>query len=198
MKNCKSNNCHDGKGFHKKGPSSFWMQDSEILFKELNLAEDSYFLDFACGIGDYSIEALSYINEKGKVYAFDKNVDSVNFLKNRADIMQASNVFALMVDAAHEMPLLTETIDVCFLATALHAMPLHDIKDNLFTELHRVLKTNAKLAILECHKKQSMFGPAMQNRISKEELEQMLKPYGFALHSSYDFEHNYLMQFIKK
>ncbi len=67
---------------------------------------------------------------------------------------------------------LTEhSADLIYVSTVIHALPKQKLIPFL-KEAKRVLKPNALLAIVEIEKKETPFGPAMENRYSPEELMQ--------------------------
>lgn len=181
-----------------KRPTSFGMQDHNLVFKELDLKEGESFLDLGCGIGDYSMEALNYIGERGTVHAMDVNSESLAYLEKRAGEQQAGNIRTAVVDAADRLPLTDNSINSCLIATALHAMDLAVMGDSLFAELSRVVKRDGRLSIIECKKDRLEFGPPQSCRLSAEDLEVMLAPYGFRRHNYVDLGFNYLVQFSRE
>lgn len=196
--NCKTEhqpcgNCNRDQ--HRRGPSSFHMQDPKLVFDALNLKKGNTFLDIGCGIGDYSLEASTYLGKTGTIYAMDLNPNSIAVLKDEIETRLILNIKTLVVDAAEPIPLENNSIDICFIATALHAMDLSGIGKSLFTEIKRVLADKGKLFIIECHKTRSSFGPPEMYRISPEELGVLATPFGFREKRVIDLGHNYLIQF---
>jgi len=186
------NHSHQGGG---RGPSSFWMHDPDTIFNELALQPESCFLDIGCGPGDYCLEASRYIDGSGIIYALDANSRAIAHLNTEILIRKIDNIVPLIADASVPLPVDDSLIDVCFIATALHAMDLVKIGKSLFSEIRRVLKNTGKLSIIECHKEKSDFGPMLSSRISPEELEIYLNPFGFKKSSYIDLGYNYLIQF---
>ncbi len=75
-------------------------------------------------------------------------------------------------------------------------MDLNKCKDKLFSEIKRILKPNGRLAIIECKKEISNFGPPFHMRISALEIDEMLKQYDFVKVSAIELGINYMIQFV--
>jgi len=190
---CKGKHHQSHKG--KKGPSSFFMQDPNLVFNELNLKKGEFFLDLGCGTGDYSLEASKYIGDTGIIYAMDLNSHSVDILNQEIIFQRIKNIKTSVADVAKPLPLENDSINTCFISTVLHAMDLSHSGHSFISQIQRVLKENGKLSIIECHKRKADFGPPEKFRISPEEIEEMVSPFGFRKRSIIDLGHNYLIQF---
>jgi len=178
-----------------RGPSSFWMHDPKIVFNKLDLKPEFNFLDIGCGPGDYSLEASRYIDDSGQIYALDANSRAIAFLKTEIVNRKIDNIFPLIADVANPLPIEDHIIDVCFISTALHAMDLSTVGESMFSEIKRVLRNTGRLSIIECQKIESGFGPSLDSRISPEELEHYLNPFGLKKISITDLGYNYMIQF---
>ncbi|MDC7222224.1 MAG: methyltransferase domain-containing protein [Spirochaetales bacterium] len=178
----------------RKGPTSFWMQDPNRVFRELNLKRGESFLDLGCGIGDYSLEALKYVGQKGTVYSVDINERSLNFLKRERELRDLDNLFPMLGDATDSLDLEDGSVDSCLVSTVLHCMDKDTIAKQVMPELRRIIKKEGVLAILECNKERTDFGPPEHLRLSAEELEEMAAPYGFTRKGFINLGHNYLLR----
>jgi len=187
----------DGQNRPKKGKSSFWMQDPELVFGELNLKEGDCFLDLGCGPGDYSIRASQLIGESGVVHALDRNHDAIVDLRERVVSAGSKNIKAEVCDISGPLPVKDGNVDICFISTVLHSLNLSDIEKTLFCEIQRILKPDGRLAIIECKKEVQPFGPPIGMRISPEDLERTITKYGFERTTLSDLGYNYLIQFKK-
>ena len=58
---------HGGFERQKQGVSSFDLQDSKLVFRELKLNKGVSFLDLGCGAGDYVIQASKIVGNSGIV-----------------------------------------------------------------------------------------------------------------------------------
>ncbi len=203
MKNakvCKKGYNHNsGHGEHeqKRGRSSFWMHDPELVFAELNLKEGDFFLDMGCGPGDYAIQASRLVKDAGVVFALDRWQDVIDDLKEKASSEGLKNIRGMISDINRPLPIEEGCIDVYFTSTVLHSLDLAKDGDMIFSEIHRVLKPEGRLAIIECKKEEMSFGPPLHMRLSPEELENSITKHGFEKISLVDLGYNYMIQFGK-
>lgn len=162
----------------------------------MNLRPDDTFLDLGCGAGDYALEAAKKIT--GTVFALDINAAAVEALQERAFRERVGNLVGRTVDAARNLPLEDGEVDLCLMATVLHAMDLSRTGDLLFSELHRILKEKGRLAVIECNPENSEFGPPLEMRIPIDRLCEYLEPHGFTMSDAEDLGFNYLCIFQKR
>ena len=200
---CHQQRCHQGHHSHghkngRRGPSSFWMHDPKRVFTALQLQYGDRFLDMGCGSGDYAFQAAKIVGDTGTVCALDQWKTLIEEFTQQAETYGFRNIKAMVADLTNILPVEEDSIDVCFLATVLHSLDLEKNGDMLFNEIHRVLKPMGRLAIIECQKENSPFGPPMHMRFSPEELEQIVPPYGFEMLNVTDLGYNYLIQFKAK
>jgi len=154
----------------KRGPSSFWMHDPELVFGELKLKEGDSFLDIGCGTGDYSVYASKIVRDSGVVYALDIQKELINNLRKQADLEGLNNINAIISDIAAPLPVEDNIIDVCFISTVLHSVNLDEHGKKLFSEIGRVLKPEGRLVIIECKKENLSRGPPLHMRISVKKI----------------------------
>lgn len=180
---------------HKQGVSSFAVHDSRLVFKELNLKEGDYFLDLGCGAGDYSIQASREVGESGMVYSLDKWSEVTNRFKEKINFQGIKNIKVSASDILCSLPVENDSIDVCLLATVLHIPNVARVAKELFGEIHRILKVNGRLAVIEIKKEEMSFGPPLRIRLSPEDTEALITPCGFEKRSQIDLGCNYMIQF---
>lgn len=186
---------------HRKtgsGPSSFAMQDPDVVFSALKLKDGDTFLDMGCGPGDYAIYASKIVGDSGVVYALDTQRNVIDALNTEADSLELKNIRAMKFDITQPMPMEDGCVDVCFLATVLHTLNLVEDKRTLPREIRRVLRTGARLAILNCKKEDQPFGPPLRIRWSPEEVEDWLTQHGYEKVDYIDLGLNYMIQFVVK
>ena len=174
------------------------MHDPKLIFSELKLKEGDSFLDLGCGTGDYAIHASEIVGNSGVVYALDKWKKLIDNLQEKADSQGVGNIRAMAVDITDVLPVENDCIDVCLLATVMHA--LNPAKDGnmLFNEIRRVLKPDGHMAVIECKKEEMPFGPPLHMRLSPEEIEDAVSQYGFEKINVIDLRYNYMIKFCLK
>ena len=177
------------------GKSSFDLIDVDKFFKELDLQKGISFLDVACGRGAYCLAASEIVGEKGRVYGVDLWEEGIELLKAAADEKSAGNIDALVSDAGKQIPVDDHSIDVCLMATVLHDFVEDKIDQEVLHEIVRVVKPNGILAIMEFMKIDGPPGPPRHIRLSPEQVEDMLTPFGFMQERIVDVgPYNYLMR----
>lgn len=186
---------HESMGHGKRGSSSFGIHDSELVFKKLNLKVGDTFLDLGCGPGDYSLYASRIIGKSGTVYAIDMRDEMLDRINKEADSPGLNNIHTMVANICEPINIENNSIDLCLLATVMHAEKMTDKCKILFTEIIRVLKSNGRLAIIECKKEEMPFGPPLYMRVSPEELENTLNKYGFRKLEYVDLGYNYMILF---
>ncbi|GKX27698.1 SAM-dependent methyltransferase [Vallitalea longa] len=194
---CKSKDSFKHNPMHSsrtRGPSSYFLYNQDIIFDELKIKKGYRLLDLGCGAGDYSIQASKLVGDSGMVYSLDKWKQIIDRVEKEVNKQGLMNVKTLVSNIEEEIPIDDDCIDICLISTVLHAIGLNECKDILFNEIHRVLKRDGRIAIIEIKKTDTPFGPPMMNRWSPEELEEVMKPYGFRKISYLDLGYSYMIQ----
>ncbi len=171
------------------------MQDPADVVEALRLDPGAVFLDLGCGAGEYALHAGRIIGPHGLVYALDSSQPSLDALLDLATSDGLHNVEVLAADMLQRLPLPDACVDVCFAATVLHAYKLERIAEALFPEIRRILKPGGRLAVLECKKEDSGFGPPLAARHAPEQIAHAAREVGFEQVALAGFRYNYLIQF---
>jgi ubiquinone/menaquinone biosynthesis C-methylase UbiE len=161
------------------GSSSYDLVDHDKVFRELKLRKGSRFLDMACGPGDYAIEAARRIGSEGVVYAADLWPEALARLQRKAKTQGLENINTIFGDVSRRLPMEDATVDVCFIATALHDFARERVAFEALEEAARLLRLAGFLAVLEFRKIEGPPGPPMDVRLSPEEVEKLASPHGF-------------------
>ena len=188
---CQSNSPHSG----GKGPTSFWMQDPDIVFYELALEPGMHFLDLGCGRGDYSIEAARRVGPEGRVTALDISPSSVSHLSEAAMAAGINNIHAMTADITHFIPIQDRSVDVCLLSTVLHIPSVCRSLGTVYKETERILTPRGRFAIIECKKEEWDFGPPKEMKWTMDEVRSSIAHCGFEEIRADEFEYNYCIQF---
>lgn len=179
----------------RHGPSSFGMQDPEAVFGPLNLQPGDVFLDLGCGPGDYALRAARSVGPQGRVYGLDRWDEVLKSLRTEADLRRIANLLPMVGDLGRGLPLADDSVDVCFMATLWHVLDLKRDAGRIFSEVHRVLKIEGRLAALSFKKEDRPWGPPMAQRPSPEQIAAAVTPWGFRRSPPVDLGDNFLMIF---
>lgn len=178
-----------------RGPSSFGMQDSESVFRRLELKPGMTFVDAGCGAGEYSLRAARQLGETGRVVALDAAAQSIDWLNANGRTPGAAPILGQVCDITASLPLEDQQADVVMLGTVLHIKSVRDRADSLFSEIRRILRPQGLLAVLECNKEEANFGPPLHSRLSPDDVEALALPRGFVLASVLPLNLTYLACF---
>ena len=181
-----------------RGPTSFGMHDAEAVFSALDLKPGQRVLDLGCGPGDYCMRAAQLVGPQGKVWALDKDQETLRRLEQRALAEGLRQIHTVLSDLSLSLPVQDACVDLALAATVLHIFPWPKFDLKLFGEIKRVLKSAGRLAVIECQKEDQPWGPPKKMRISPEELERGLAGWGLVKAGYVDLGKTYLMQFGKE
>ncbi len=153
---------------HHRGKSSENFLDKDIIMRELNILPKQTILDAGCGNGYMSKEFSRILNNTGKVYALDSDLEAIEALRRETE---GTNIETIEGDITKTTPLEASSIDLVYLSTVFHGFSEDQIQD-FQKEVRRLLKPHARLAIVEIQKQDTPFGPPLEMRFSPEELKQ--------------------------
>jgi ubiquinone/menaquinone biosynthesis C-methylase UbiE len=168
------------------GKSSFDLVDPEAVFQALELTGSTVFLDLGCGPGDYLLAAAELIGPKGKLYGVDAWEEGVDKLRKKILRKGFNNVEVLLSDVTKSVPLPDNSVDICLMGTVLHDFSRDGGEQGTLRETARVLKPGGIFGIVEFKKIEGPPGPPIHIRLSREEVESMIKSFGFTPTRSVD------------
>jgi len=181
------------------GHSSFDLIDAARFFAEMDLQPGITFMDLGCGEGNYTLAAAEAVGPGGTIYALDLWQPGIKALRQKAAAQGRPNLWAMQVNISQPLPLKPGSVDVALMATVLHDLLEFAMAAGALKEAARVLKPGGTLAIVEFKKMEGPPGPPLRIRLSPEEVETVVAPYGFARTGLAEVgPYNYLMLFVKE
>ena len=180
------------------GKSSFGFIDTDKFFRELALKKGITFLDVACGRGFYSLAAADIVGNEGRVYAVDLWEEGILNLRKEATAKGHQNLEAFVSDVGQNIPVENDCVDVCLMATALHDFVGDQIERQTMNEVVRVMKPEGILVIVEYKKMDGPPGPPKPVRLSPQETDALVSPYGFKQKHVSEIGANHYLQIFKK
>ena len=179
------------------GKSSFDLVDRKKIFQELRLKKGITFLDMACGRGEYALAVSGIIGNAGLVYAIDLWEEGIGALRRQALGRGIDNIDATVADLRKGIPIADNRVDACLMATVLHDLVETNGAGQALSEAARVLKSEGSLVIIEFKKIDGPPGPPIHVRLTPEEVDHLVIPYGFSKKRIIDVgPYNYLMTFV--
>lgn len=140
-------------------------------------------LDVGAGTGYLSIAAAELMGPGSKVYAVDTHADSVRALEKELAEKRIGNVTAMIADAAKNIPLPPDSVDICLMSNVVHGFAANGEIGGVLKNIGALLKNKGALFIIEFKKGLGPFtlcGPPSRIRISPVEMEKLVTPYGYA------------------
>ena len=152
------------------GKFSEGLLNDEIVIENLNICIGQTILDAGCGNGYMAKKFSKLVGYTGKIVALDPDTVSIANLKKQ---IENTNIEALVGDITQTTGLNASSIDLVYLSTVFHIFSDAQI-DGFVKEVKRILKPNARLAIVNMKKEDTPFGPPVKMRSSPQELIQKL------------------------
>jgi ubiquinone/menaquinone biosynthesis C-methylase UbiE len=138
----------------------------EETLKKIGLGENDVVLDIGAGSGIFTIAAAGITKET--VYALDVNEALLEIIEDKAKKQNLPNVRTMKV-AGRGYDITAGSADLAIMVTVLHEL---EDKAAVLAEVKRVMKSTAKLAIIEFYKEAAM-GPPAALRLGPEEVAAM-------------------------
>ena len=154
--------------------------DPENNIKQFALAPGMQVADFGSGSGFYSMAVARAVSPGGKVFAVDIQKDLLEKLKNGAKQNHLNNIDIVWGDLEHlggtklrENSL--DAVTVCNLFFQIENI------DALCLEIKRVLKSNARVLVVDWDGSFGGVGPADADVVSKIKMTTIFHDHGFVL-----------------
>ena len=113
----------------------------EIIRSGIN--ERSHVLDYGCGPGFVTIPAAKIVGSQGRIYALDIHPFAIKIIEKKIKKHKLKNIKTLITYNGTGLP--DESIDVTLLFNVIFMIK---DKEKLFDELHRVLKEDGIISIV--------------------------------------------------
>ena len=134
-----------------------WLRHkADAFLTSVGLQGGQTVLDFGCNEGNYTLAAARIVGEAGKVYALDKDKDSLKKLTRRARKKRRGNIEPLHVKEDENIPLASASVDAVLLYDTLHGgyFPQAAQRRKVLKRIYRVLKAGGLLSCYPTHLKQ--------------------------------------------
>lgn len=131
-----------------------WLnRGGEAFLEDIGIKKGDVVLDFGCGAGYYTIPAAKVVRKDGKVYAMDKDIESMHKLMEMAKTKGLKNIIPIHTKSEElKINLESESIDTVLLYDVLHYMEALERK-KIYEEIYRILKTGGILSVYPKHRK---------------------------------------------
>jgi len=143
-------------------------------------------VDLACGYGHYSFELAKIVGDEGVVYAIDLWEKVIKTIENKIKEKGIKNIRPVRADVSQKIPLDDQSVDLCLMATVLHDLLRDHTHEGTLKEVHRIIKRDGVLAVIEFKVIDGPPGPPKKIRIDPKRTEDMIRPFGFSLDSTAD------------
>lgn len=128
-----------------------WESEGGVKFlRKIGIRPGQKVLDFGARVGHYSIPAANIVEDKGMIYAVDKEQDSLDELERKANRMGLKNIKIIKNSGEMMLNLENEFIDVVLLYDVLHYFKI-DERKILYNEAYRILKPDGLLSVYPKH-----------------------------------------------
>lgn len=143
---------------------------------QMGLKQGQTVADFGSGAGYFSIAAAQMVGTNGTVYALDVQQTKLTATASKASQQGFKNLKVVQTDLDQPLKGLADaSCDAVILASILHEIKNRDM---LLQNAYKVLKTGGLLLAVEWKAQHTIFGPALEKRISESDLDQQLAKIG--------------------
>jgi len=150
-----------------------WLQADQVL-EALSIGPNMVVLDFGAGPGFFSLPIARRLSPTGRLVSADVEPEMLHALLRRASAAGTDNIWPVLCND-QSVPLTSESIDRVLLC-----LVLHELGDShtLLKEIGRVLRPAGRLVVVEWQPWQTERGPALEERLTPEEICRRLEAAG--------------------
>lgn len=177
----------------KKSPA---FASPENILSQLDIQPDMKLADFGCGHGHFTIPMAVLVGEKGEVYALDVVKETLEAVKNKAELEGISNIKIIHcnLEILGSSKLEDNSIDLVLIRNVLFQSQK---KSEIVREARRILKHQGRLALIEWQPKASL-APRDTWLISKEQVQNLAETEGLVFNKELGLdEQHYGLVFVK-
>lgn len=156
-----------------------WQKPAEVI-AALALAPDAKVADIGSATGYFPVRFAKAL-PKGRVYGVDVESSMVDYLNQRADREQLTNLTSHLAEFADAK--IPEPVDLILMVNTYHHI---EARPAYFKKLTASLKPGGRLAIIDFTRTSKM-GPGAGEKIPPEQIEAELKEAGYQKVQSFDF-----------
>lgn len=156
----------------------------EEIIKELSLNEGMMVADFGAGAGFYSVPVARLVGSSGRVYALDIRKEILEVVRSKAKQNHLLNIETIWanLEELHGSKLRDQSIDRVIISNILFQV---ESKNELLAEAYRVLKPRGQVLVAEWEKQASVFIPAREHLIDKNDAVELFTSSGFTLEKEF-------------
>jgi ubiquinone/menaquinone biosynthesis C-methylase UbiE len=124
----------------------------EVL-ERIGIRRGQTVLDFGCGYGTYTIPTAKIVGVQGRVYALDKDKETLDALMQKAGPAGLKNIERMETSGKLEIELTDESVDVVLLFDVFHSFYFPQASDRrrLLGEIYRIMKPSAFISVWPKH-----------------------------------------------
>ena len=171
-----------------------WNNPREVV-EAARIAPGARVAEIGCGTGWVTFELEKTVRPRGMVYALDMQPAMLQILRAKRENWER---ILTLPCRENEFALDDGEVDVVF-----HANTLHECREpeTHLREVHRVLKSDGRLIVVEWHwaDEESQPGPPNTERIEMKDAQQLVEDAGFEVAEIYDVgPYHYALQAVKQ
>ena len=133
-----------------------WINKDGITFlNKIGIKKGFTVVDFGCGHGHYAIPAAKIVSTEGKVYAIEKDKETLKKLLQTAEEEGLSSfIIPISPENGDSLKIIinNETVDYALIYDVLHYL-LENERKEIYREIHRILKNGGILSVYPKHNK---------------------------------------------
>lgn len=131
--------------------------------------------DIGCGTGYFTIPAAQIAGVSSKIYAMDISMEMLEEVEKKALEAGLVNICGVKTEE-YDLKADSRSVDFVILSNVFHEI---EDKGKFIAEISRILKNGGTLAIVEWEKVSGEFGPPVEERLSYEEVADVLSKNGY-------------------